>query len=73
MSLDLGDAGNFALGGADFTTVIVGNEEDLQMGLGLPGPEVDKASKLDLPPPAYSFEGRLPVDPPAVPGKTKLV
>ena len=27
--------------------VIVGNEEDLQMGLGLPGPEVEKKSKLD--------------------------
>ena len=27
--------------------VLVGNEEDLQMGLGLPGPEVEKRSKLD--------------------------
>jgi 2-dehydro-3-deoxygluconokinase len=27
--------------------VIVGNEEDLQMGLGLPGPQVEKTSKLD--------------------------
>jgi 2-dehydro-3-deoxygluconokinase len=27
--------------------VVVGNEEDLQMGLGLPGPEVEKRSKLD--------------------------
>jgi 2-dehydro-3-deoxygluconokinase len=27
--------------------VLVGNEEDLQMGLGIPGPEVEKASKLD--------------------------
>jgi 2-dehydro-3-deoxygluconokinase len=27
--------------------VLVGNEEDLQMGLGLPGPEVEKTSKLD--------------------------
>jgi len=27
--------------------VVVGNEEDLQMGLGLPGPEVEKKSKLD--------------------------
>jgi 2-dehydro-3-deoxygluconokinase len=27
--------------------VVVGNEEDLQMGLGLPGPEVEKTSKLD--------------------------
>jgi 2-dehydro-3-deoxygluconokinase len=27
--------------------VIVGNEEDLQMGLGIPGPEVAAASKLD--------------------------
>ena len=27
--------------------VLVGNEEDLQLGLGIPGPEVDKKSKLD--------------------------
>jgi 2-dehydro-3-deoxygluconokinase len=27
--------------------VLVGNEEDLQMGLGLPGPEVEKKFKLD--------------------------
>jgi 2-dehydro-3-deoxygluconokinase len=27
--------------------VLVGNEEDLQMGLGIPGPEVEKRSKLD--------------------------
>jgi 2-dehydro-3-deoxygluconokinase len=27
--------------------VIVGNEEDLQKGLGVPGPEVESASKLD--------------------------
>jgi 2-dehydro-3-deoxygluconokinase len=27
--------------------VLVGNEEDLQMGLGLPGPEVERKSKLD--------------------------
>jgi 2-dehydro-3-deoxygluconokinase len=27
--------------------VVVGNEEDLQMGLGLPGPEVERKSKLD--------------------------
>lgn len=27
--------------------VVVGNEEDLQMGLGIPGPEVEKKSKLD--------------------------
>jgi 2-dehydro-3-deoxygluconokinase len=27
--------------------VIVGNEEDLQMGLGIPGPEVERKSKLD--------------------------
>jgi 2-dehydro-3-deoxygluconokinase len=27
--------------------VLVGNEEDLQMGLGIPGPEVAKKSKLD--------------------------
>ena len=26
---------------------LVGNEEDLQLGLGIPGPEVDKKSKLD--------------------------
>jgi 2-dehydro-3-deoxygluconokinase len=27
--------------------VLVGNEEDLQLGLGIPGPEVTKKSKLD--------------------------
>jgi len=27
--------------------VMVGNEEDLQMGIGIPGPEVEKKSKLD--------------------------
>ena len=27
--------------------VLVGNEEDLQLGLGIPGPEVEKESKLD--------------------------
>lgn len=27
--------------------VLVGNEEDLQLGLGIPGPKVDKKSKLD--------------------------
>ena len=27
--------------------VLVGNEEDLQLGLGIPGPEVDRKSKLD--------------------------
>ncbi|MDR0842067.1 MAG: sugar kinase [Acidobacteriota bacterium] len=27
--------------------VLIGNEEDLQKGLGVPGPEVDKKSKLD--------------------------
>jgi 2-dehydro-3-deoxygluconokinase len=27
--------------------VLVGNEEDLQKGLGIPGPEVEKKSKLD--------------------------
>ena len=27
--------------------VLVGNEEDLQMGLGIPGPEVAAKSKLD--------------------------
>ena len=29
------------------TDVIIGNEEDLQMGLGIPGPEVAAKSKLD--------------------------
>lgn len=28
--------------------VLVGNEEDLQLGLGIPGPEVEKKSKLDI-------------------------
>jgi 2-dehydro-3-deoxygluconokinase len=27
--------------------VLVGNEEDLQLGIGIPGPEVEKKSKLD--------------------------
>jgi 2-dehydro-3-deoxygluconokinase len=27
--------------------VLVGNEEDLQLGLGIPGPEAEKSSKLD--------------------------
>ncbi len=27
--------------------VLVGNEEDLQLGLGIPGPEVHSKSKLD--------------------------
>ena len=27
--------------------VLVGNEEDLQLGLGIPGPEVEAKSKLD--------------------------
>lgn len=27
--------------------VVVGNEEDLQLGLGIPGPDVEKKSKLD--------------------------
>ncbi len=27
--------------------MLVGNEEDLQMGLGIPGPEVAAKSKLD--------------------------
>ncbi len=31
----------------DQVDVLVGNEEDLQMGLGLPGPDVHGASKLD--------------------------
>jgi 2-dehydro-3-deoxygluconokinase len=36
------------LGGiANYCDVIVGNEEDLQKGLGIPGPEVGKKSKLD--------------------------
>jgi len=30
-----------------YCDVIVGNEEDLQKGLGIPGPEVEKKSKLD--------------------------
>jgi 2-dehydro-3-deoxygluconokinase len=30
-----------------YVDVLVGNEEDLQKGLGIPGPEVDKKSKLD--------------------------
>jgi 2-dehydro-3-deoxygluconokinase len=33
--------------------VVVGNEEDLQLGLGIPGPEVEKKSKLD---PSAFFE-----------------
>jgi 2-dehydro-3-deoxygluconokinase len=33
--------------------VLVGNEEDLQLGLGMPGPEVEKKSKLD---PSAFFE-----------------
>jgi 2-dehydro-3-deoxygluconokinase len=33
--------------------VLVGNEEDLQLGLGIPGPEVEKKSKLD---PSAFFE-----------------
>ncbi len=31
----------------DYVDVLVGNEEDLQMGLGIPGPEVAAKSKLD--------------------------
>jgi len=31
----------------DYADVLVGNEEDLQMGLGIPGPEVAAKSKLD--------------------------
>lgn len=31
----------------DNVDVIIGNEEDLQLGLGIPGPEVAAASKLD--------------------------
>ena len=31
----------------DNVDVLVGNEEDLQLGLGIPGPEVHSASKLD--------------------------
>ena len=33
---------------AHYVDVLVGNEEDLQKGLGIPGPEVEKKSKLDL-------------------------
>jgi len=32
---------------AHYVDVLVGNEEDLQKGLGIPGPEVEKKSKLD--------------------------
>jgi 2-dehydro-3-deoxygluconokinase len=32
---------------AQYVDVLVGNEEDLQKGLGIPGPEVEKKSKLD--------------------------
>lgn len=32
---------------AELVDVLVGNEEDLQLGLGIPGPEVTKKSKLD--------------------------
>jgi 2-dehydro-3-deoxygluconokinase len=31
----------------EYVDVLVGNEEDLQMGLGIPGPEVAAKSKLD--------------------------
>jgi len=31
----------------EYVDVLVGNEEDLQLGLGIPGPEVEKKSKLD--------------------------
>ena len=31
----------------EYADVLVGNEEDLQMGLGIPGPEVAAKSKLD--------------------------
>jgi 2-dehydro-3-deoxygluconokinase len=31
----------------DHVDVLVGNEEDLQLGLGIPGPEVEAKSKLD--------------------------
>jgi 2-dehydro-3-deoxygluconokinase len=31
----------------NYVDVLVGNEEDLQKGLGIPGPEVEKKSKLD--------------------------
>jgi 2-dehydro-3-deoxygluconokinase len=30
-----------------YVDVLVGNEEDLQKGLGIPGPEIEKKSKLD--------------------------
>jgi 2-dehydro-3-deoxygluconokinase len=32
---------------AQYVDVLVGNEEDLQMGLGIPGPEIAAKSKLD--------------------------
>jgi 2-dehydro-3-deoxygluconokinase len=32
---------------AEYVDVLIGNEEDLQKGLGIPGPEVTKKSKLD--------------------------
>ena len=32
---------------AKYADILVGNEEDLQKGLGVPGPDVDKKSKLD--------------------------
>jgi 2-dehydro-3-deoxygluconokinase len=31
----------------DYVDVLVGNEEDLQLGLGIPGPKVEAKSKLD--------------------------
>jgi 2-dehydro-3-deoxygluconokinase len=38
--------------------VLVGNEEDLQLGLGIPGPEVQAASKLD-PSAFFSMMGKV--------------
>lgn len=38
--------------------VLVGNEEDLQLGLGMPGPEVETKSKLD-PSAFYGMIGRV--------------
>jgi len=37
--------------------VLVGNEEDLQMGLGIPGPEVAAKSKLDRACSSHDGEG----------------
>jgi 2-dehydro-3-deoxygluconokinase len=37
----------------EYVDVLVGNEEDLQLGLGIPGPEISTKSKLD---PSTFFE-----------------